>query len=94
MYKEKYEECKELYGGGGEKVYFLDSPSSSGCFWLVSGQPRVANVPAQCQAAVKEEAQELRLSLGLGCLVSVLVGLRVGLVLFVVVDDVDVLQSK
>lgn len=87
-----------MYGGGGKKIYFLDSPSSSGCFslFLASGQPRVTNAPGQCQSApcVMKEAQKLRLSLGFGCLVSFLVGLRVGLVLFVVDDVVDVLHSK
>lgn len=43
---------------------------------------------------MKEETQKLRLSLGFGYFVSVLVGLRVGLVLFVVDDVLDVLQSK
>lgn len=85
-----------VWGWGGEKVYFLDSPSSSGCFWLVSGQLRATTVPGQCQAApcVMKEAQKLKLSLGFACLVSFLVGLRVGLVLFVVDDVVDVLHSK
>lgn len=43
---------------------------------------------------MKEEMQKLGLSLGFSCLVSVLGGLRVGLVLFVVDDVVDILQSK
>lgn len=56
----------------------------------------MTNVPGQCQASpcVMKEAQKLRLSLCFGCLVSFLVGLRVGLVLFVVDDVVDVLHSK
>lgn len=56
----------------------------------------MTNVPGQCQAApcVMKEAQKLRLSLCFGCLVSFLVGLRVGLVLFVADDVVDVLHSK
>lgn len=87
MYKEKYEECRELYGGGGRKYTFLIAhvvQAVSG--WCQGSQS------GQCASSVKEEAQKLRLSLGLGCLVSVPVGLRVGLVLFVVVDDVDVVQ--
>lgn len=88
MYKEKYEECRELYGGGGRKYTFLIAhvvQAVSG--WCQGSQS------GQCASSVpEEEAQKLRLSLGLGCLVSVLVGLRVGLVLFVVVDAVDVLQ--
>lgn len=61
-----------------EKMYFLDSPSSPGCFWAAQADQCARSIPGSMY--VMEEAQRLKLSLGFGCLVSVFVGLRVGLV--------------